>query len=139
MTSEQEAIAEKILQDHKNNNGYLDWSAYYEEENLIFSAPVSYRHRIDILNSIKFELAEKCLIEIIPDLNRSRTCLTPKGAAFKAFGEERRQIARNKRERRASSSPMCNLLNYSLLTASAGAILALLPGLIKKVSKLKQQ
>ena len=105
MTPEQEAIAEKIIQLHKDNDAYLDWTVlYYGEGKSLMPSNLSDRKQYELLELIKSRLAELELIDIINDTG-DKTRLREGGFLFKSFADKRQQEAKKHREERIKSFP----------------------------------
>jgi chromosome condensin MukBEF ATPase and DNA-binding subunit MukB len=93
MTEEQEILAEKILQLHRDGDGIFEWEELnYDDENSILPPGLSVRKRSDLLELIKATLIEMGLIETTTeegDITRLKT----RGWEFSTFANERLKAA----------------------------------------------
>ncbi len=92
MTREQDLIAEKILQLHKEKNGLLSWFSLYNVDNdYLFAPGQDDEQKAEQLDLIKAALLEIALIDILhPEGEGDKTRLTEKGYGFRSFKKLKR-------------------------------------------------
>ena len=123
MTPEQEILAERIIQLHKEEkDGFLNWAVLYaEQRDILFPNYTDDEQKGAQLDFIKSILTLEGLIEIVSE-NKDRSILTQKGSVFISFKDERKEIRKKEKEERSISWPQRHWLLIAIFVAFLSSI-----------------